>query len=105
MSIDPRLDPHLRQWGADLEAAYRKKGTPLPEGVSGEDLLRSALEEMEREALSPVGRERAKRIKELAEHVAAELPGGTQNPEFPDRLMKRMQKFFEADDSGPAASA
>ncbi len=65
----------MRQWGVDLEAAYRDKGTPLPEGLSGEDLIRSALDEMEWEVNSPAGQARAKRLKELAEQVAAELPG------------------------------
>jgi len=105
MSLDPRLDPHLREWAADLEAKYREQGIPLPEGVSGEDLMRAAFSEMEREVRSPAWQARAKRIKHLADQLAAELPGGTQDPEFPVHLAKRMQELFEADDPGPAASA
>ena len=91
MTPDPKLEAFIRKSGAELEAAVREAGTSLPEGVSGETLVRSFLEDMEKEHFSPEGQARAKHIEEIAREVAAELPGGPKNPDFADRFLARLK--------------
>ena len=105
MKPDPHLEAFIRNSGAELEAAFREAGSPLPQGLSGEILVRSALEDMEKERFSPEGQARAKRIVQIAREVAAERPGGHQSPEFADRVLARLKDLFERPNSGPGASA
>ena len=105
MKPDSNLEAFIRKSGAELEAAFREAGGSVPEGVSGETMIRAILDAMEKEHSSPEGQTRARRIGEIAREVAADLAGGHLDPEFSHRLLARLKDLFEPPSSGPAASA
>jgi hypothetical protein len=103
MERDPEVDAFIQQKGAELEAALREAGSPLPPGVTGQDFVESALIDGERRATSPEGQALFKRMMKVVEEVAAELPGGVDAPNFMARLEARSKDLFG--DGGAAASA
>jgi hypothetical protein len=105
MDSDPKLDQWIREKGAELEAAFRDAGSPLPQELTGENLVRGTLEENERWFKSPEGQAHSKRMMELANEVAAELPGGHTHPDFAKRLLARMEQLFNEGQAGGGASA
>jgi hypothetical protein len=102
MERDPKFDAVIRQMGLQFEAALREAGSPLPAGVTGRDFIESALAEGEQRAKSPEGQAIFKRMKKVVEEVAAELPAGTEDPNFLARLKARSKDLFG---DGPVASA
>jgi hypothetical protein len=94
-----RMDAAMRKWGGDLETAFREAGSQLPDGTTGEELVRGTFEEMRRLAETPEFRARAKPLgaamTRAAEELAAELPGGTDHPEFGEKLLARMRLWLE----------
>ncbi len=105
MDSDPRLDKWFQEQGGELEQALRKAGTPLPQDVSGEVLVRALLEEAEKGLRSPDGQARAKQAAEIIKHVAAELPGGHGNPAFLERIKARLRELYGPDGDGTSATA
>jgi hypothetical protein len=104
MDADPKLDQWIRDSGAQLEAAFREAGSPLPPELTGEFLVRNTLEENERWFNSPEGQARSKRMLEIANEVAAELPGGHEHPDYSSRLLARLQQLFSEGRDGAGAS-
>ena len=102
MERDPKLDAVIRQKGAELDATLREVGSPLPPGVTGQDFIEWAMADGERRMGSPEGQALLQRIKRVLEEVAAELPGGINDPEFVPRLEARYQEIIG---DGGAASA
>ena len=98
-------DVVIKQMAAEVEAAYRKQGIALPEGMTGETMVVTMLEQMRQEASNPEWQARLKRIDEISHELATELPGGIDDPQFADLLSARFRAEFPPDDSGPAASA
>jgi hypothetical protein len=94
-----RLEGAFREWGAVLETSFREAGTPLPDGTSGYDVVKAAMEENQRLAQTPEARARFTAMKRIAEEVAAELPGGTEHPDFADRLMAKMRPWLESQEA------
>ena len=105
MALDPHFDSFIQKAGAELETAYRAHGTPLPQGVTGEDLVRAALEDMEREIKSPEGVARSERLMKIVREVEASLPGGIEHPEFADRVQERLKDLPGWIGNDPGASA
>ena len=105
MDSNAKRDQWIREKGAELEAAFRDAGSPLPRELSGEALIEATLEENERWFRSPEGQARSKQMVELANEVAAELPGGTTNPDFPTRLLARLEQLLNKGKDGADASA
>jgi len=105
MTLDSMFDSYIKEWGAKLETAFREKGTPLPQGLTGEILIRAAFEDMEKEAKSPEAQARFRRLNEIATEIAAKLPGGMEHPDFPHLVQARLHEVFGPHDTGPAASA
>jgi len=102
MERDPKFDAVIRQMGLQFEAALREAGSPLPPGVKGQDFIESALADGEQRVKSPEGQAIFKRMKKVVEEVAAELPGGIEDPNFRARLEARSKDLFG---DGPVASA
>jgi len=100
MDSNPTRDQWIREKGAELEAAFREAGSSLPEGLSGEMLVRGALEEGEREFNSPAGKARSERIRAIAQEVAAELPGGHEHPDYAKQLGARLEWLFKEGQDG-----
>ena len=105
MDSDPRLDKWFQEQGGELEQALRKAGTPLPQDVSGEVLVRALLEEAEKLLRSPEGQARAKQAAGIIKQVAAELPGGHENPAFLERIKARLRELYGPDGDSTGASA
>jgi len=105
MDSDQTLDKWFHEQGRELERAMRDAGSPLPQELSGEMLVRGLLDEAEKRAQSPEGQARAKQIAEIMRQVAAELPGGQGDPTFVERLLARMRDVFGGEANGPSASA
>ena len=103
MERDARFDAVIQQMGREFETALREAGSPLPPGVTGQDFIEWALADGEQRARSPEGQAIFKRMKKVVEEVAAELPGGTEDPNFLARLEARSKDLFG--DGGPVASA
>ena len=103
MERNPKVDAVIQQMGAQLETALREAGSPLPPGTTGQDLVEWAMVDNERRAKSPEGQAMFKKMKKIVEEVAAELPGGADDPEFLERLKARSQDLFG--DGGTGASA
>jgi hypothetical protein len=99
-SLDERSEQVFRQFGSELEAAHREAGVPLPDGMSGYDFVRAMMEESRRLAERPAIRARMAAMRAAMEgfvaEVAAELPGGSQHPDFHDRLIARMRPWMES---------
>ena len=97
--MERRMDAAVRQWGGELEKAFREAGSPLPEGATGEEVVRNTFEEMRRQAETPEFKARMKPIgaamARFTEELAAELPGGREHPDFADKLMARMRLWME----------
>ncbi len=96
MDSNPKLDQWIRDKGAELEAAFRQAGSPLPPELTGEFLVRSTLDENEKWFKSPEGQARSKRMIEIASEVAAELPS---------RVLARLERLFSEGQDGAGASA
>ena len=105
MDSNPTLDQWIRDKGAELEAAFREAGSPLPPELTGEFLVRSTLEENEKWFKGPEGQARSKRMIEIANEVAAELPGGHEHPDYPSRVLTRLEQLFNEGRDGAGASA
>ena len=105
MNSDPRLAKWFQQQGRELEKAMRDAGTPLPQELSGEMLVRGLLDDAEKRLRSPEGQARAKQIAEIVKQVAAELPGGQKDPVFLERVQARVREIFGPKEDGPSASA
>ena len=105
MDSDPKLDQWIREKGPELEAALRDAGSPLPPELTGEMLVRGMLEENEKWFTSPEGQARSKRMIQIANEVAAELPGGHQHPDYPNRVLARLEQLFKEGQDGAGASA
>jgi len=104
MYSDPRLDKWFQQQGGELEKALREAGTPLPQDVSGEAFVRALLEEAEKRVRSPEGQAEAKKAVGIIKDVAAELPGGFENPAFLERIKARLRELYGPDGGGTSAS-
>lgn len=102
---EKRLVQFFQEQGKVLEDAMREAGSPLPEGLTGEALIRDTLEELEQLVRSPEGRAHSARVHEIFKQVAAELPGGAEDPAFLERMRVRMEEVFGKDTDGPNASA
>jgi hypothetical protein len=102
MERDPEIEALVRQKGAELEAALREAGSPLPPGLTGRDFVEWAMADGERRAKSPEGQAPFRRTKRVVEEVAAALPGGIDDPDFLPRLKARSQDLFG--DSGAASA-
>ena len=107
MQKDPQeeLDQFFRDAGKQLEAAMRNSGTPLPEGMSGEEFVRLMMAETQRVARTPEARVRTAQMRAIIEQVAAELPGGYQDPQFDERMRARIKEITGENDGGSIASA
>jgi len=105
MNDDPRLDLFLRNAGADLEKAFREAGSALPEGMTGEQLVRALMDDAVQRASSEEGKERGRRVVALARQLEAEFPRGVDDPEFVARLGAGIKEIYHETGSGPAASA
>ena len=105
MDSDQTLDKWFLEQGRELERAMRDAGSPLPQELSGEMLVRGLLDEAEKRARSPEGQARAKEIAEIMKQVAAELPAGQRDPAFLERVLARMRDLFGREAKGPSASA
>ena len=103
MERDPKFDAVIRRMGLQFETALREAGSPLPPGVTGQDFIEWALADGEQRAKSPEGQAIFKKMKKLVEEVAAELPGGVEDPNFLARLEARSKDLFG--DGGAVASA
>ena len=77
----------------------------MPQDVSGEAFVRALLEEAEKRARSPEGQARAKKAAGIIKQVAAELPGGRENPAFLERIKARLRELYGPDVGGTSASA
>ena len=95
MQRDPQeeLDQFFRDAGKQLEAAMRNSGTPLPEGMGGEEFVRLMMAEAERVARTPEGQARTAQMRAIIEQVAAELPAGYQDPRFDERIRARIKEI------------
>jgi hypothetical protein len=97
--MQERLDAAFRQWGRELEAAFQETGTPFPGGLSGEELVRGMVQEMHEEIQTPEFQARTEpmrvAVQQIAAQVAAELPGGTEHPEFMHRLEAKVRHWME----------
>jgi len=102
MERDPELDAVIRQKATELEGALREAGTPLPLGVTGQDFIEWAMADGERRMKSPEGQALLQRMKRVIEEVAAELPGGINDPGFLPRLESRYEEIIG--DGGAAAA-
>ena len=105
MDSDPRLNKWVQEQGGELEKVLREAGTPLPRDVSGEVLVRALLEEAEKLLRSPEGQARAKKAAGIIKQVAAELPGGRENPAFLERIKARLRELYGPDSDTTNASA
>jgi len=105
MDSDPRLNKWVQEQGGELEKVLREAGTPLPRDVSGEVLVRALLEEAEKLLRSPEGQARAKQAAGIIKQVAAELPGGHENPAFLERIKARLRELYGPDGDSTSASA
>src|SRR6266699_3112887 len=107
MQKDPeqKLEQFVREKGKELEAAMRDAGTPLPAGLTGETFVRGALADMEQMARTPEAQAMSARIGKIFKRVAAELPGGVQDPAFEERMRAAMNEEFGKDEDGTGASA
>ena len=103
MERDAKFDAVIQQMGLEFETALREAGSPLPPGVTGRDFIEWALVDGEQRAKSAEGQAIFKRMKKVIEEVAAELPGGSEDPNFLARLEARSKDLFG--DAGPVASA
>ena len=102
---EKKLTQFFREQGKVLESAMREAGSPLPEGLTGEALIRDTLEELQQFARSPKGQAHSARVHEIFKQVAAELPGGVEDPAFLERMRARMEDVFGKDTDAPNASA
>ena len=105
MDTQSKLDQWFQEQGRALEAAMSEAGSPLPAGISGELMVRGLLQEAERRVRSPEGQARVKQMAAIVKQVAAELPGGHKDPDFPERVQARMRELLEPEEDGPNASA
>ena len=94
---NPRIEQFVRQAGAELETSLREAGSTLPPGVTGEQLMRSAVDDMQRELLSDPTNERLKlwqpHVDRIIRELEAELPGGRSNPEFQTTMVARISQW------------
>jgi len=94
---DPPIEQFVRKAGSELETSLREAGSPLPPGVTGEQLVRSAVDDMQRELLSDGTNERVKlwrpHIDRIIRELEAELPGGRSNPEFQTTMVARISRW------------
>ena len=94
---DPRVEQFVRQAGSELETSLREAGATLPSGVTGEQLVRSAVGDMQRELLSDATNERVKlwrpHVDRIIRELEAELPGGRSNPEFQTTMVARISQW------------
>jgi hypothetical protein len=102
---EKKLTQFFQEQGKVLEDAMREAGSPLPEGLTGEALIRGSLEELEQFAHSPEGQAHSARVHEIFKQVVAELPGGVEDPVFVERMRARMEEVFGKGIDGPNASA
>ena len=97
--MNDRMERAFRQFGVELETAFQETGSSLPGGMSGYDLVKSITEEHQRLVQTPEFRARVEPMRaamqRFAEEVAAELPGGTNHPDFGDRLLAKMGPWME----------
>jgi len=63
------------------------------------------LEENEKWFTSPEVQARSKRMIQIANEVAAELPGGHEHPDYPHRVLARLEQLFKEGRDGAGASA
>jgi hypothetical protein len=99
------LESFLREQGPLLEQELLKVGTTLPPGLTGESMLRSLAAGAERVAKDPRIQAFAKRVAEVYKDVAAELPGGENDPDFLKRVDERVRPFLPDLSDDPFASA
>ncbi len=94
---DPRVEQFVRQAGSELETRLREAGATLPSGVTGEQLVRSAVGDMQRELLSDATNERVKlwrpHVDRIIRELEAALPGGRSNPEFQTTMVARISQW------------
>ena len=102
---DEKMQRFFREGGKELESAMREAGSPLPEGLTGEMLVRETLEELAQIAKTPEARVMSAKIGEMVKRVAAELPGGVEDPQFEERMRAAMDAEFGKDQDGSGASA
>jgi len=93
-------EDRFRASGAELEAALRAAGTPLPQEITGAQLLRAVLEEALRHLITtrPVDPAQHKHfglapIVGLVRALQAELPGGASNPAFANELLVKVRTW------------
>jgi hypothetical protein len=85
---DP-IEEFIRKAGAELEEAFRAAGTPLPPGLSGESMVRWAIEDMRRD------NERwAPEFQRLEQETRAELLPTASKDEYIARLSSKVQEWL-----------
>ena len=86
---DPRIEQFVRQAGAELETSLREAGSTLPPGVTGEQLVRSVVDDMQRELLSDPTNERVKlwqpHVDRIIRELEANCPEGARTQSFRQR--------------------
>jgi len=85
---DP-IEAFVRKAGAELEEAYRAEGVPLPNGLTGEQIARWAIEDMRRD------NERwAPEFQRLDQEVRAELSPSASKEEYLARLSAKLHDWI-----------
>ena|ERR1700752_198554 len=99
------LEDFFKEQGPVLEQELLKAGTTLPPRFTGESMLRSLAAGADRAAKDPRIQAFAKRVAEIYRDVAAELPGGENDPDFAKRVDERVRPFLPDLSDDPTASA
>ena len=98
--MDARFQAYIAKLGAELDTAFREGGSPLPPGLSGEQMIRSFLEESRRETFSEAGQERQRALTRITQDVAATLPGGSADPAFITLVSTKYKEWLDQHRNG-----
>src|SRR5262249_22663026 len=93
--VDAQFQAYIRKAGADLDAAFREAGTPLPPELSGEQMIRDFLEESRKNALSEAGQLRQQALNRITQELISSLPGASANPQFKELVSAKYREWLD----------
>ena len=100
-----RIADHLKEVGPQFERAMKAAGSPLPPGVTGEDMLWSFIAQSRDYLESPEGKQQKAEFLATMNRLAERYPKKFDDPAFRQAMQEEVKRVFHGDESRGGASA
>ena len=98
--LQRRFDAYLASLGRDLETTLQQGGSPLPEDLTGEQVIRGFLEESREYATSDQAKRHQALVDRLWAEARTELPEASTFEQVRDRLIAKYMHWMETHPEG-----